>query len=336
MQLYDRPKSDLSIEPASARELQGLFDPAYPIFVLIDPMLGEPLPGIIIVENADGAHRSREAGWQRYITPIVLSRRVSMSPHLHPYLVQLIGSDDPLLAISLRLAHVERAQSQADGLDGEGGSAHRIGGWLHTSMHPDALALRIASMCDARAAGATNASYLRLVDRRTLGLLSQMPGADWLGNQFGRLRSWTFLDPTGQLATLQSSSEEPTGNRLTGENWRILKRAEVVNRALAQWLGELERNNRVPQLSTPEQYARFQVADSQAQIAANQWPHRFTGMHDLTTWAALSVLFPNLAASTAVRELMEDRGTPDQPAELMRYFHKQIGTVTRNAATTVA
>ena len=333
MQNYNSAKPAIALLPASAEELQARFDPAFPVFVLIDPMLGEPLPGVAIVEDAEGGHIARQAGWERDITPIVLSTRVSLSLHLHPYLVALTSADDPLLAITLRLAHAERSQSQADGLDGEGGAAHRISGWLNTSVHADALAQQIARMCDARTAGATSATYLRLVDRRTIGLLSQVVGTDRLTSQFGRLHSWTYLDPTGQLVTLKSPGEQTTVLRLSGEEWRLLQRGEVVHRALAQWLGEMERLGLVPQLAGADLYARFLHAERQAHAAADAWPHRFAGMPDRTTWAALSVLFSNLTASSAVSTLMQNRGTADEPAESLRYLHGQVVALVRNAAS---
>lgn len=335
MQHNDSASAD-SLGPASADDLHARFDPAFPIFVLIDPMLGEPLPAVRIVEDALGAQRAREAGWERDITPIVLSPRVTLSPHLHPYLVALTGADDPLLPITLSFAHAERAQSQAEGLDGEGGAAHRVGGWLHTSMHAEALAQQIARMCDARAAGATSATYLRLVDRRTIGLLSQVVGAERLTGQFGRLRSWTYLDPRGQLATLHSRGEQEINLRLSGEEWRILERGETVHRALAKWLGEMMRLERAPELAVADLYARFVSAEKHAHTAAKAWPHRFPGMHDYTTWTALSVLVSNLAANNAVRGFMQNRGTAEQPAELMRYLHGPLCALASNSATTTA
>jgi len=159
---------------ASASDLSASMDVALPIFVLVDPMLGEPL--YRVAEVGEGTTATREAGWQRNITPVQLDPSVSLPPHQHPYLVALSGPDDPLLAETMELAQEERLEAQKNGLDGDGGGAHRIGGWIQSSLHADQLAERLSSMFRVNTTAFTKARYMRQVDRRVLSLLRHVVG----------------------------------------------------------------------------------------------------------------------------------------------------------------
>lgn len=145
---------------ADVQSLRASLDPVTPVFVLIDPMVGEPL----LLDLADGywgdPQTQREAAWQRQVERIALSPRVPLALHQHPYLVQLQGIDDPLLELTLDLAHAEQSDAMKDGLDGEGTAAHRIGGWLQSSMHPDQLAKQMAEMFRVSTEAHTKATYL--------------------------------------------------------------------------------------------------------------------------------------------------------------------------------
>jgi hypothetical protein len=308
---------------ASGSELSAAMDVAVPIFVLVDPMLGEPLH--TIVEGADDPTAAREDGWQRQITTVALDPSISLPPAQHPYLVALAGPDDPLIEETLELAHDERAEAQKGGLNGHGGGPHRICGWLQTSMHAEQLAAQLSAMFRVNTAAHTKARYLRQLDRRVLALLRHVAGDARVGGQFGRLQSWTYLDVKGALAVLRSQGEEPVALRLSANEWAVLGDGELLHRAVAQWLGEkaLAGEPNVA-LQTEELCSRFLSTIEGTKRVARQWPHRFAGTADLTTWAALAVLHPELPQLAAVARLMGGATASDEVPDLLRYLHPDI------------
>lgn len=302
--------------PSKLEQLRQGIDPLTPLFVLIDPMAGEPLPG--------------QQLWEREIVPVVLAKTIELPPHQHPYLVQLRGPDDPLLDVSLQLAEAERAASQSGGLDGEGRAAHRIGGWLQSSMQTEALAHIIANMCLLKTDAYTKAAYLRLADRRVLDLLRHVVGDNRVAGQFGRLQSWDYLDPAGRLRRLRSSDEQAGPLRLSAAEWQRLTRGELLHRTVAQWLGAIAQTDGVP----PEAlYPAAENAVINAASAAKTWPHRFKTAGDETVWAALSLLHPSLPHSHAVLKLLADPGSEAEPPEPLRYLHHDVSAIAEQASS---
>lgn len=313
----------LPLMDASAEQLAASFDCLAPVYVLVDPMVGEPA----MVDAPDGdPQAAREAGWERAITHVALSPRCTLPPHQQPYLVALQGPDDPLLALTLELAHDERREAMADGLDGSGMAVHRIGGWLQSSMHPADLAARLGAIFSVNTEARTDATYLRLADRRALALVRHVTGDARLGAQFGRLQRWVYLDLHGKLATLDSPAEQDQVLRLTRGEWLALADGEAVHRTLAQWLGEAERaGDPRPAQSEPGQlFTAAQAALALAATAALRWPHRFPTLADQTAWAALSLLHPALAHSAAAAALLDEPGSADDPPEPFRYLHHDV------------
>ena len=51
---------------------------------------------------------------------------------------------------------------------------------------------------------------------------------------------------------------------------------------------------------------------------------------------ALTFLYSNLPAISTVRALMQDLGTADQPAELLRYVHGRVAALARDAGAAAA
>jgi hypothetical protein len=317
---------------ACAQDLRNILDPAMPIFLLVDPMLGEPLPRMVMETDPASAQVAREVGWDRAVHPIALSARVPLPSQQHPYLVALEGMDDPLLELTLELAHAERSVAQGQGLDGAGCAAHRISGWLQSSMHVEQLAEYLSQIFRVNTAAHTQATYLRLVDRRTFALLRHVVGDERLAECMGRVRSWSYIDATGKLAVLRNESEEITPLRISDDEWRLLVQGETIHRALAQWLGEIERRGAASHAQDQQLYAQFLVAAGESKKVANQWPHRFAGIPDQTIWTALSILHPGIAGISSVRNFMQDLGTDDDPADLLRFKHQQVSTLAMNAA----
>ncbi|MEJ7807255.1 MAG: hypothetical protein WKG03_15185, partial [Telluria sp.] len=79
---------------ATLSVLQALIDQPLAIYLLVDPMLGEPLPGTPPAEGAD-FELVRAAAWHRDVATIALHASVGLAPWLHPYLVSIRGLDDP-------------------------------------------------------------------------------------------------------------------------------------------------------------------------------------------------------------------------------------------------
>lgn len=300
--------------PSKLDRLRQGIDPLTPLFVLIDPMAGEPLPGRQL--------------WEREIVPVILAQAIALPPHQHPYLVQLRGSNDPLLELSLDLAESERAASQSGGLDGEGRAAHRIGGWLQSSMQTEALGGIVASMCRLNTDAHTKAAYLRLADRRVLDLLCHVVGDNRVTSQFGRLQSWDYLDPAGRLRRLRSPNEQAASLRLSVAEWQRLTRGELLHQTVAQWLGAIAQTAGAPPQAL---YAAAETAVTNALSAAKTWPHRFKTAGDETVWAALSLLHPSLPHSPAVLKLLADPGSEAEPPEPLRYLHHEVRAIAQQA-----
>lgn len=312
-----------STTAASANDLSAAMDVALPIFVLVDPMLGEPMHRV--AEAGEGTKASREAGWQRNITSVRLDPSITLPSHQHPYLVALNGPDDPLLQETLELAQDERIDAQKNGLDGDGGGAHRIAGWLQTSLHVEQLAEQLSSMFRVNTARFTKARYMRQIDRRVLSLLRHVVGEARVCGQLGRLHSWTYVDVKGGLSVLRSADENITPLRLSSVEWAVMENGEFLHRAVAQWLGERERAGEpTPAIATAEICPRFLTALTGARNAAQKWPQRFAGTPDLTAWAALSILHLEMAESGAVARFMGQAAAADEIPDLLRYLHPDL------------
>ena len=315
--------------PSSTIDLSTAMDIAMPIFVLIDPMLGEPLPHMLAA--ADSTHAAREVGWQRSITAVPLAANVSLPSHQHPYLVALTGPDDELLAHTMMLAQNERLAAQKDGLDGHGGNPHRIGGWIQTSMHVGQLAEQLSSMFQVNTVAITHARYMRQIDRRVLSLLRHVVGDARLSAQFGRLHSWTYVDVLGTLTVLRSANDEAIPLRLSSAEWAMMESGELIHRAIAQWLGETARAGEpATAIALEKIIPNFLFALSGARQAARKWPQRFAGTADLTACTALSILHPNMFDSNAVARFMDLAPGSDDVPDLLRYLHPDLKSLITN------
>lgn len=315
------------ITVADVTNLRACLIPDTPILILVDPMLGEPLR----FDTPDGAdiQAARAAMWERPVMPITLSPRVKLPPHQHPYLVELEGISDPLLEATLEIAQDERLHTQADGLDGEGAAAHRIGGWLQSSLHLSELAEHLSGMLQVNTEARANATYLRLVDRRVLALLRYVVGDTLVAQSFGRLQNWVYLDAQGQVSTLNTMGEISSPLRLDHDQWARMQTGETVNRTLALWLSEARRRGGDDIRNAPAQalYAPLFNAVARAMQAAKIWPHRFQQPLDQSVWAALLLLDPAVEHSDTVVKLLKNTSSlddPSGPAEPLRFLHHQI------------
>lgn len=242
--LYDEPESiaannvlrDTS-RVANLDRLREKLDPLVPIFLLIDPLVGDLMPGLDIEQSSEELNKSRELSWERGIVDVVLPESIQLPHHMHPYLVRLNNVDDPVLDQSFEAAVGELMSAQAGGLDGSGIAAHRVGGWLQTTMHARRLSQAIAAMCSVNTDAFTSARYLRVADRRVFSLLRHVAGDERVSGQLGDIRCWMILDEIGQLSRLDSRTDEVRRLRLTATEWKKMEQGELVHRTLAQWGG---------------------------------------------------------------------------------------------------
>ncbi|WP_341892504.1 hypothetical protein, partial [Variovorax sp. YR752] len=84
---------------ATLAQLQAVFDSATSLYVLVDPMQGEPIP-VSMDASADCAAQqvARETAWGRQVTAVPLDPRVPLVQSQYPYLVTLQGAGDEWLA----------------------------------------------------------------------------------------------------------------------------------------------------------------------------------------------------------------------------------------------
>ena len=247
-----------------------------------------------------------------------------MPPYQHPYLVALSGLDDRLLDDTCEIAHSERLAAQEGGISGNGGAAHRIGGWLQSTMHPENLAEHLSTLFKVNTAAFTSASYLRLVDRRALALLRHIAGDMRVREQFGRLQRWVYLDAFGSLVDLSSAREAPLPLRLSAEEWRTMEKSEAIHRTMAQWLGEAATADAALERKFNDIYGTVQLAVAEGEQAGKQWPHRFRGLADYTVYAAMCLLYPGFATIETVSKMLTHPGNADDPPELLRHLHAEL------------
>jgi hypothetical protein len=176
----------------------------YPTYVLIDPLMGEPVP------MRPGSHMNdsdmqdwqalsavRENAWMRSVHHIQLHESIELPHHLHPYFVAMTGPSDAWLTATVELACEELQASRAEGLQGTGEAAHRIGAWLQSSQHPQELAQQLSVMMQVNTEAVTTKCYQRIADRRVWGWLRHVVGDTRTAAQLGRIKSWCYLDVYG-------------------------------------------------------------------------------------------------------------------------------------------
>jgi hypothetical protein len=302
-------------------KLRAGIDAATPLFVLIDPMVGEPVDGIgTPPPDADPASLRAES-WGRNVLTIELPKSISLPLTQYPYLIQLNGADDPLLELTFELAMEEQIAARSGGLDGSGRAAHRIGGWLQSSMRWHDLSKLLASMCTVNTEAITNASYLRLGDRRVLDLLRHVAGDDRVSAQLGRIQSWRYLDSHGKLCRLDSPAEEPVPLLLSVAEWHEMAGGELLHRALAMYAGD---ESISASRTTLPGYQAAKHAIAEAVAAARIWPHRFRALDDNLVWATLVLWRPTIGREPAIRALLAQPGTDEDPPEPVRFLYRDL------------
>lgn len=305
---------------ATLTQLQATFDSATSIYVLVDPMQGEPIPfSVDAADSLAATQAAREAAWGRQVTAVPLDPRVPLTEAQQPYLVTLQGGNDEWLADTLDIAQAERLASQADGLASDGTGVHRIS-WLQTSLFAEDVAAVVAQMLRVNTSAWTDARYMRLADRRVFGWLRHVVGDARIAAQFGRLRRWVYLDACGRIAQLTHASDGVDRLTLGADEWKFFMRGERMHATTARWLGELALSGDQAPCESSQQdreiFAQVATALGHAERAAQRWPTRFVRARDQDAWAALSLLHADIEHDARVRAVLqtrpEEEGDPDE------------------------
>jgi hypothetical protein len=287
----------------------AVFCAAKPLYVLIDPLLGEPVP--LDEPESLGAsadlQAAREKSWSRNIHVIALGQDIELPAHLHPYLVEM-RKEDKWLQDTLSIAQQERLASQAQGLAGTGQSAHRMGGWLQSSLPVDALVKRLSGLFALEPMLNVNARYLRLADRRVLAWVRHVVGDTRLQQSLVFIDRWAYLDTCGQVAVLNGNDRNMLSQRLwfIDRQWALSLRGDQHHRAAARWLGTQDSEVVEAHAMWPAITEALNCAEQARQHA----PDLFVVEDDLIAWAVLVLLHPKLTQSKHQQALLEALATP--------------------------
>lgn len=195
--------------------------PLTPIYVLIDPLLGDafPTPGEGLLIEAIQALRNEQ--WGRSTYAVALPDGVDLRPEQAPYLVELEGLDDPWFEQTIEMAHEECELTWAGGVGGRGTGARKIGGWLQSSLHGHQVATQLGQWMRLKTASVhTTAKYLRLADSRVLDLCRHIFGESPMANALGRVSRWVYLSAQGQARVLAGQATGTLEDNERGWHWQ--------------------------------------------------------------------------------------------------------------------
>lgn len=288
--------------------LKACFDCDQPIYLLIDPIVGDFLPQLAFsdTDDTETIHSGREKAFQRPFFRVQLPPDISLSPSRHPYLVEMISPDDPWMTNSLEMAMQHSAATRAKGLAGDGWGIAKIGGWLQSAMTGEQLAEMLASWMSLNTESRTKAKYLRLADSRVLALLAHVLERDTLISRMGRLRRWAFINAAGCLDSLHNPDSGTAETvftplpRLNQAQWKILQNGPLIHAAIAKVLGERSRhgNRKTPQIIDIPFAAAISATDHHAARAPGVTPE------DCSTAIALTLLHPGCESLGEVSEYL--------------------------------
>lgn len=296
-------------------------------YLLIDPMLGEPLPDIQYEPDQDLANieNARAQAWQRETFTVQLSSPIPLRQAQFPYLVELNGPSDPWWEISLNLAVAQRKSCREGGLTGTGGGVLSIGGWLSSACRTSELLNGLADLFHLNLPRVTRASYLRLADPRVLDWTLQVLGRERLSAAIAPIQRWATLDACGKLIELNTSSSPSHKLDFSPGEWKLMERGEHVHRTINILLGQADMEEPA---AGPKPYDSVVRALDSTDLAAKRWPYRFPQPRDKHIWAALSLLRGAIDQSPAVQRLMELNPQADEPPESVSQMALPLVTAT--------
>ncbi|WP_058088898.1 hypothetical protein [Aquabacterium parvum] len=297
--------------------LTQALDPAQPLYILVDPIAGEPV-ALAEVDEADlqALQSARSSSWGTEVLAIKLPSRIDLPTHLHPYLVMPERLSATCVQLSWELAQRELQASHSGGVGGSGQAVHRIGAWLQSGRNPREVAEHLALLMLLDTEVHTKASYLRLADRRAFAWLRHVLGDDVLSVHMGPVGRWLYLGASGRIERLvgHGASSQPSRPRITTEQWKLMEQGPRVHRVLARALGQLAMDAEPPRAS--DEATLFQLAGpavQEALAAASMHPNALQTDDDLTAWASLTLLLPHWATDPRGQKLIAHAAQPDTP-----------------------
>jgi hypothetical protein len=288
-------------------QLRETCEPGTPVYVLIDPLISEPIETSANSNvSIAAATECRAEAWERTVIPIPLPATIDLAPACHPYLVALESADDPWLGGSFEIADAERLQAGVEGIAGEGVAFHRIGGWLHSSARARDIATALAESFLVRCTVAVKQRYQRLVDRRALGWARCVAGDARLRAVLGPVQRWTYLDAVGSLDEIHRLHESASQLMWLSPEWATFMQGGLVHQTMARYLGEISnRGLSTEPCSARELLLRAHTALAGAAAAQRRWPNWFARPQDQTAWGALTLLHGDISTSPHVLQVLE-------------------------------
>ena len=266
----------------------ALRQPGSGLYLLIDPFLGDPVLPSPLDEglSMEDMNAQRSKAWQRPTFALRLPEALAMDNALAPYLVELSGIDDAWLDASVQWAIQETVQTWQD--DGASPVAHRVGGWLQSAAQGPMLAKHLTPWLRLRTQARTQAHYLRLADRRVLGLTAHVLGADTMGASLSPVQHWHWLDAHAAWNTQSAAAPAPGPDgehrhagvaplwpAFNAAQWTQMAQGPRIHRAMAEGIAQ-----RLAQsdCTAPSRWAPINAAQWQAAVLASQ----LTGSDHLT------------------------------------------------------
>lgn len=318
-------------------ELQAHFDCDQPIYLLIDPIVGDLLPQLAFADtdDAEAVRSAREEVFGHRVFPVVLAPDIRLSPSRHPYLVEIPRVEDPWIRVSLEMAQEQNESIWAAGMDGTGWGIAKIGGWLQAAFSGEILAATLAGWMRLNTEVRTPARYLRLADSRVLTLLTFVLGYETLVASMGGLRRWSVIDAYGQLYSLHNPDADSENNalplqRLNAKQWQIMQNGPVIHGAIAKAWGEMRKSC----ASASTSYVNIPYASALAAIERFPEKSHFPGIprisyalqEDRCTAIALALLYPEWEKQIEVQQHLaenaENYTLSDLGAELLQILKR--------------
>lgn len=293
--------------------LKAQFDCDQPIYLLIDPIVGDLLPQLAFsdTDDAEVVRAAREEVFGHRVFPVVLAPEIHLSPSRHPYLVEIPRAEDPWMKVSLEIALEQNESQWATGMDGTGWGITKIGGWLQTAFSGEILAATLAGWMRLKTEVRTPARYLRLADSRVLTLLSFVLGYETLVASMAGLRRWSAIDAYGQLYSLHNPDADSESSalslpRLDAKQWQIMQNGPVIHGAIAKAWGERRKSC----ASASAAYVNIPYASALAWIERFPEQSHFPGipsisyasLEDRCTAIALALLYPEWEKQIEVQQ----------------------------------
>lgn len=215
----------------------ALRQPGSGLYLLVDPLLGDPVLPSALDEglSTEDMDALRSEAWQRPTFALRLPPALSLDDALAPYLVELSGADDALLATSVQWAVQETVQTWH--ADAGGATPHRVGGWLQTVASGPELAAHLTQLLRLRTQQHTLAHYLRLADRRAWGLTLHVLGEDTVAAGLPPVQHWHWLDAHAAWRTLSAAPGQAQATpwpAFDAAQWAVMAQGPAIHAHMAQ------------------------------------------------------------------------------------------------------